>query len=1425
MIRYFLFLWLFIVYAPLLVAQNNRIFYLPEGVTRQDYEPNVVVVKIFEHSDNPNQRILPPSAHAENFKKLLQARSVNQLFPDHQPSSNTNARNSGNRVDLENIFKIYLNEGEDVVEAINLLLQQPSIVYAEPYYNIRPLHVPNDPDANKETGFQDHLNVIKAYDAWAITKGDTSVVIGVLDTGFNPDHEDLIVNIKNNHKDPINNFDDDDDGYKDNFGGWDFANNDSKPIADKNGHGTEVIGVSSASSNNGIGIAGTGYNSKYMPLKIYKSEDDSFAFGYEAIVYAADKGCKVMNLSWGDYKGGFSNFVQDIINYAALEKDVVIVAAAGNTPDQLNFYPASYNNVLSVGATDIDDNKTSWATYSYHIDLMAPGQSVYTTKNNGTYGHGSGSSFSSPMVAGAAALVRAKFPELNALQVMERLRITADDIYHIPYNQTFQDKLGKGRLNMHRAVSDYNSPAIRMKTFKFNNKFGAYAFPGDTVEITGQFINYLAPTTNATITLNSSSPYITVINGSFNIGSLGTLSTIENVNNSFRIILRSDTPPGTLIPIRMVYEDGTYNDFQIFEFETTPDYLTLNNGIVGLTISGNGNLGYHNDNYNQGIGFTYQKKRILEHMGVMISTDPSKVYNNVIHRFDNHKRNNDFSTITPIKFFNNGTAFLEARSHFEDNATEIPKQNLKIDQKLLSFKDLPDNDFFILEYRILNNSGVNLSNVYSGIYADWNINNKLLNIVQWNEEHKLGFIHDPLKPDLFAGIALLTPQQAGAYAINNASNISGDLSEDFIFSRTEKYKVLSNGLAFANSHTGSTGYDASHTISAKITTLNDNEHVKVAYALVGGTSIENLLKNVEAARNKYEEHIKNPPLIFSTYICEGQTAEIKPNEGNNFRFYTDLELTNLIYSGTSFKTAPIDEDTTFYVVNMDKGYPGDVMQAKVLINRSVSDFSINPETLILSEENDNTVQFNDFNENSVKWNWTFGNGYGSTIKDPKVKYFSSGTYTVKLVVENSSGCKNTVYKKIVVLQQSPDPVFTDLQICQGTIPLVKAENSSKIKVYASLNDPYPIFEGSAFEPTNLSTDTTFYISNASLDVDSPKKPLFIAVSPHKAFFDLQPYNDNLNNKNLFKAKNLSTNSISRKWYINNIYINDDVDLVIDVENYQELNIKLISWNPDACEEIMELSVLKRKSDTPIIGKVTSCNGRDAVIAPSNGTNFYFYEDKELTKLLYKGKSFSTITHQRIFITGVDNFIESDPVEVVIDYQTFYPDFIIQPEILNLSYNQQVIFTDLSEGNLTWNWDFGNGIHQHVKNPIQIYDEPGEYWITLVAENQNGCKESITKKLLVVNITDVDERADVTPQLTIYPNPAENLLFLNLTQHDNQILNIKIFDHLSRPVYQKEHQYNGKPLELDISQYASGLYHLQVETLQKLYYKKVIFGDK
>ena len=462
----------------LLWGQSDRTYRLPEGITAQDFQPGTIVVKLkTPASSNARTRENP----LQKIQTIAGATQISPIQVNNQKSS-SQARTAASS--LQHIYKIWTEQ--DLVRTINQLLQLEEVLYAEPYYLLRPLaFTPNDPDAAPN---QDYLQTVRAYEAWEITQGSEEIIIGIVDTGVEFGHQDLTDNLYVNRQDPINGRDDDQDGYVDNYVGWDMADQDNDPTADANDHGTLVAGVASATTDNGVGISGMGFRSSYMPIKIFRSEDDRFAFGYEAIAYAVDQGCQVINLSWGG-ANAYSQFGQDVINYAVLEKDAVVIAAAGNSGKEENFYPASYEHVLSVAVSDANDNKVSQTTFNHFVDIMAPGNRNYTTRKGDGYGYASGSSFSAPLVAGAAALVRAQFPERNALQVMETLRVSADDVYGVGSNRTYPEKLGKGRLNVAQALRPSESPAVRMSTFTYQNHAGPYAFFGDTVTLAMSFVN------------------------------------------------------------------------------------------------------------------------------------------------------------------------------------------------------------------------------------------------------------------------------------------------------------------------------------------------------------------------------------------------------------------------------------------------------------------------------------------------------------------------------------------------------------------------------------------------------------------------------------------------------------------------------------------------------------------------------------------------------------------------------------------------------------------------------------------------------------------------------------------------------------------------------------------------------------------------
>ncbi len=246
-------------------------------------------------------------------------------------------------------------------------------------------------------------------DAWDQSRGAEEIVVAVLDSGLALDHPEFAGRIKP---------------------GWDFVNDDETP-EDEHGHGTHVAGIIAAAIDNRAGIAGVCPNCSIMPVKVLdKTNSGSWAWIAEGIKYAVDNGADVVNLSLGsEYLWEEGN---GWIQYA-LERGVVVVAAAGNYGRNVQFYPAAYEGVLGVAATTRDSTRWSLSNYGDYIDFAAPGQQVFSTHPDmtnyyGGYTYMTGTSMAAPHVAGLAGLLLSQNPARTADEVVELMRTTASDL-------------------------------------------------------------------------------------------------------------------------------------------------------------------------------------------------------------------------------------------------------------------------------------------------------------------------------------------------------------------------------------------------------------------------------------------------------------------------------------------------------------------------------------------------------------------------------------------------------------------------------------------------------------------------------------------------------------------------------------------------------------------------------------------------------------------------------------------------------------------------------------------------------------------------------------------------------------------------------------------------------------------------------------
>ncbi len=411
--------------------------------------PGELLIRVTPEAQAELER-LHAKASLQKFHDQMRVQSIHRAFSHvARPELNPN---------LERIYLLRFPIAADMHALKAAYAKQPFIEAVEFNY-LRPTQaseiIPNDPRFKEQW----NLPTINMPQAWAIEKGDPNVVIAIVDTGVDYKHEDLASKMWTNAGEiPDNGIDDDGNGYVDDVRGWDFTDapnmagagdfleGDNDPM-DESGHGTHVAGIAGAAVNNGIGVAGVAWNCKLMPVRAGMSlgggtsmqDDDSAA----ALVYAADNGASVINMSWGSSQNSF--VIRDAIDYA-YARGVLLVAAAGNDSRNEVIFPAGYRKVIAVAATEQHKQKFYQSNAGASIDIGAPGNVILSTQINNKYRLLTGTSMATPHVAGVAALVMSKRPNLTLEEVRQILVATADPITESP------DLVGAGHLNAERAL-------------------------------------------------------------------------------------------------------------------------------------------------------------------------------------------------------------------------------------------------------------------------------------------------------------------------------------------------------------------------------------------------------------------------------------------------------------------------------------------------------------------------------------------------------------------------------------------------------------------------------------------------------------------------------------------------------------------------------------------------------------------------------------------------------------------------------------------------------------------------------------------------------------------------------------------------------------------------------------------------------------
>ncbi|GBD97173.1 MAG TPA: hypothetical protein ENG83_02205 [Nitrospirae bacterium] len=364
------------------------------------------------------------------------------------------------RIGLIDLYHLKLPSSLSVERALTVYRNSPLVKYAEPNYLRYPDIIPNDPsypemwglDNTGQTGGTADAD-IDAPEAWDITTGGPDVVVAVIDSGMDLNHEDLAANLYTNPGEIAGNgIDDDGNGYIDDVNGWDFAWDDNDPTDTDTacgGHGTHTSGTIGAVGDNGIGVTGINWDVRIMPLKIFRTYFLIFCSAsssdiISAIEYASMMGVRVSNNSYGSTS--YSQAEYDAIQASRS----VFVAAAGNdgaNTDVSPQYPSAYDldNIISVAATDDDDLLAYFSNYgTASVDLAAPGVSILSTLPGDTYDLYDGTSMATPHVVGVTGLLLSQDPALTVNEMKWRI-LNGTDSKGLPV-------LTQGRLNANNTL-------------------------------------------------------------------------------------------------------------------------------------------------------------------------------------------------------------------------------------------------------------------------------------------------------------------------------------------------------------------------------------------------------------------------------------------------------------------------------------------------------------------------------------------------------------------------------------------------------------------------------------------------------------------------------------------------------------------------------------------------------------------------------------------------------------------------------------------------------------------------------------------------------------------------------------------------------------------------------------------------------------
>jgi PKD repeat protein len=964
---------------------------------------------------------------------------------------------------LRNTYQIKFEKWLEVDNIVSDIQRHPAIAYAEKKELHKHFLTPNDLGANSSSGTgMWHLYRISAQQAWDLSTGDPNIVVAVTDDAILTTHQDLQNKLVQ--------------GYDAPTGGT-----NPNPCGSNDGnHGTHVSGTVGAETNNSIGVSSIGYNVSIMPVKIGNC-NGALTHGYEGINYAANNGADVINMSWGG--GGFSTYGQNVCN-AAFNAGAILVAAAGNDGTNQQFYPAAYNNVISVASTTTNDAKSSFSQYGTWIDVSAPGSAIRSTyaTSNSAYARIQGTSMASPNVAGLVGLIKSHVPTASNQDIINCLLSSADNINTA--NPTFIGQLGSGRINAFAALTCISAFNLTLDAGITEVLEPTATVCGNTFTPQVRLRNFGTTTlTSATITYNwNGTPSVLNWSGSLAQGqsTIITLPAQFATNGAYTFTAEASNPNGGV-------DQNPANNNSNSNFT-----VDLNGQIMTLELD--------LDCYGSEISWTITNNSgntIVSGGGYADNTNGQSVTENFClpigcYTFAINDTYGDgmYGSQWPGCALNGNYALID-----ENGNTLVQMTAVNAD-----FDFGTSHSFCVVDPNNLNDAGISAIISPEGIVCSSSIlpivelknygNNPLtsvtinfqtngaLQVFNWTGNLATGQSQNVTLPSISAASGIISFEsyttlpngQTDFDASNDGSTVQLNLYPSpaiLPFIENFETNVFTSGEWSIGNPDGDITWELSTvggitpgSTAAKIdffnysTAAQRDALISPRISLVGYSSAE---LTFDHAYRRFNQSAADSLIVYVSTDCgQNWTRVLAAAENGTGSFATQttstVEFTPSIANDWCFSgsvgascfavdlTAFVGQDVFVKFESYNAGTIGNNLfidniniDGTAIPAPPIPNFSANATEICEG----GTIQFTDLSVAGVStWSWSFpgGNPSSSSVQNPTVSYPSAGTYDVELTVTNSFGTESINIQNQITVNTLPNVsvLATDTDICQGS---------------------------------------------------------------------------------------------------------------------------------------------------------------------------------------------------------------------------------------------------------------------------------------------------------------------------------------------------------------------------------------------------------